>query len=84
MHFVYVIQSIKTGEVYKGLTDNIDRRLTQHMTGKSRSTKSKLPLRLVHVEICSSRTEARVLEKFFKSGFGRETILEIIDNMRMW
>jgi len=44
-----------------------------------------LPLDLIHVEICNTRSEARKLELFFKSGYGREVIEEIINNLtRMW
>lgn len=77
MYYVYVLQSLKTREFYKGLTDNFDRRLSEHLKGKSNSTRNKLPLRIVHVEICKNREEARKLEKFFKSGYGREIIEEI-------
>ena len=77
MYFVYILESLNNDFIYKGLTDNIDRRLNQHFSGKVFSTKRKLPLRLVHVEICKTRVEARKLELFFKSGFGREIIEEI-------
>lgn len=83
MYYVYILQSLKTKEYYKGITNNVERRLTEHLTGKSRTTKKMLPLQLIHVEICQTRPEARVLEKFFKSGFGRE-IIEEIYNERMW
>lgn len=77
MFYVYILQSEKTKEFYKGLTDNPERRIDEHFKGKSLSTRSKLPLKLIHVEICENRREARKLEKFFKSGFGREIIKEI-------
>ncbi len=78
MYFVYILQSLRTGEFYKGITNNIERRFNQHLAGKSPTTKSKLPLRLIHVEICNNRIEAGKLEKFFKSGFGREIINELL------
>lgn len=65
------------GRYYKGITDNIDRRLDEHLRGKCKTTKRMLPINLVHVEICANRQVARELEKFFKSGFGREIISEI-------
>ena len=77
MFFVYIMQSLKTGEFYKGITDNLERRLFQHFNGKSYWSKNRLPLRLVHVEMCVNRSKARDLEKFFKSGYGREIIKEI-------
>ena len=77
IYYLYVLRSLKTKWHYKGITDNLDRRLYQHMSGKSRSTKNYLPLELIHVEICNERNEARNKEKFFKSGYGREIISEI-------
>ena len=44
---------------------------------KLTSRKNKLPLKLVHVEICNNRKKARSIEKYLKSGFGRELIKEI-------
>lgn len=79
MYYVYVLKSLKTGEFYKGLTDNIDRRLQEHFLGKSPSTRFRLPLILIHVELCNDREEAREIEKFFKSGFGREIIQELAE-----
>lgn len=79
MFYVYVLQSLKTGVFYKGLTDNIDRRLKEHESGKSPTTKRLLPVKLVYVEICDNRQAARELEKYFKSGFGREIIKEIAE-----
>ena len=63
--------------LYKGLTGNIDERLSKHFNGKVESTKNRLPMKLIHVEICINRIEARKMEKFFKSGYGREIIKEI-------
>jgi putative endonuclease len=77
MYFVYILRSVKTGEYYKGLTDNFERRLHEHEIGKSLTTKWRLPLEIVHVELCEMRKEARKLEKYFKSGAGREIIEEL-------
>ncbi len=79
MYFVYVLKSIKTGNFYKGLTNNLDRRIEEHSSGKSPTTKTQLPLVLIHVEECLTRAEARDLEKYFKSGYGREIIAEIAE-----
>ena len=84
MFFIYILKSLKTKEFYKGLTNSIERRLKQHFTGKVLFTKNKLPLKLIHVEICSNRNRARIMEKFFKSGYGREIIKEIDGAMLEW
>jgi putative endonuclease len=77
MYFVYIFQSLKTKAFYKGLTDNLDRRLEEHLSGKNQTTKRMLPIKLIHAELSSDRAQARKLEKFFKSGYGREILLEI-------
>jgi len=75
--YVYILKSLKTFEYYKGLTKDVDNRIDQHLNGKVKYTKNKCPLILIHVEICKSRKEARKVEKFFKSGWGREIINEL-------
>ncbi len=83
MHYVYVLFSLRTNSFYKGITNNIDRRTKEHFEAKTAFSKNRLPLKLVHVEICETREDARNLEKFFKSGFGREVIKEIY-HMSEW
>jgi putative endonuclease len=77
MYYVYILK-LSDGRYYKGQTRDIGRRLKQHESGRVESTKSYLPYELVHVEICGSRLDARKLEKYFKSGFGREIIGEFV------
>ena len=77
MHwFTYIIKG-KDGRFYKGLTNNLEKRLYQHTLGQSNTTRHFKDMRLVHVEVCNSRQEARKLENFFKSGFGREILKEL-------
>ena len=80
MFYVYVLKSLKNGLFYKGMTDNIERRFKEHCNGNSKTTKGYLPLELVFVQICDTRIEARKLEKYLKSGYGRETIEVILNS----
>jgi len=77
MWYVYILKSINSGEMYKGLTKDLEDRLKRHFSGRESTTRKMLPLELKHVEICENRIEARKFEKFFKSGFGREILKEI-------
>lgn len=79
MFYVYILL-LSNGILYKGQTENLEKRLSEHFSGNVKTTKNKLPLKLVHVEICSTRKEARRLEKYFKSGFGREIISELVND----
>ncbi|MBU4209902.1 GIY-YIG nuclease family protein [Patescibacteria group bacterium] len=78
MFYVYVLKSQKVKKYYKGLTGDLDKRLRQHYNGKSLTTKRYLPLELVFVQICANRLEAGKLEKYLKSGIGREIMGEIV------
>lgn len=75
-YFVYVIRSIQNNYLYKGMTNNLERRISEHNEGKCFATKKYLPFYLVFVQICENRKEARNLEKYLKSGTGREIIDE--------
>jgi putative endonuclease len=76
--YVYILKG-RNGRFYKGFTNNLERRLYQHESGQNKTTKNMKSFLLTHVEICKTRIEARKLEKFFKSGFGREIIRELFD-----
>ena len=75
-YFVYVLQSEIDGRLYKGQTSNIDKRIIEHNTGKTKSTKGFMPWKLVYLEIFDSRSEAVLREKYFKTGSGREFLKE--------
>jgi putative endonuclease len=70
---------INDNKYYKGYTNNLDRRITEHVNRKTKSIKSYKYIKLIHVEICNSLEKALRLEKYFKSGSGREIINEIAD-----
>lgn len=74
MHYVYIIQSAKTGELYKGSSDNLRTRIEEHNRGEVRSTKHKQPWRLIYYEAFISKKDARREELFLKSGKGRDRI----------
>ena len=71
-HTVYILRSEKDGKRYIGLTSNLERRLTEHNSGKVKSTRNRKPMQLIYREEFASRSEARQREQFFKTGKGRE------------
>jgi putative endonuclease len=75
--FAYILRSSKTGHLYKGHTENISLRLTQHNSGKTKSTKNGAPWTLVYFEVYNTRNEAIEREKYFKSGSGRRFLKEL-------
>ncbi|OGY63932.1 MAG: endonuclease [Candidatus Harrisonbacteria bacterium RIFCSPLOWO2_02_FULL_41_11] len=74
MFYVYILKSLKNGRFYIGSTNNLERRLNEHNSGKSKYTSLTRPFVLIFKEEYLSRSEAMRREKFLKSGRGREWI----------
>ena len=79
--FVYVIQSLKDGSLYTGMSQNPENRLLEHNNKKSTYTSSRVPWEIIYIEECADRLEARKREKYFKSSAGRRFIKKILENL---
>jgi len=77
MFYLYVLRSLKDHNLYIGISKNIEKRLRQHNSGMTKSTKRRRPFRVIYEEKCESRESARSREKYFKSGIGREFLKKI-------
>jgi putative endonuclease len=62
------------------MTNNLDERVHKHNIGYSatKSTKIRGPFELIFAQECLDRLEARELEKYLKSGSGRELRDELL------
>ena len=65
--FVYILQSQVNNSFYKGSTDDLVRRITEHNSGKSFSTKRYLPWKLVWFTTKETKSEAVKLEMKLKN-----------------
>jgi len=74
MYYTYVLRSLKDGRFYKGLTKDIERRINEHNSGKTKSTAPYIPRELVYYEKSDNLHDARKKEKYLKSGAGRAFI----------
>ena len=68
---VYVLRSLSSNLYYVGMTENIERRLSEHNSGKSKFTSGHVPWELVYVEAAESALDARSREKYLKSAAGK-------------
>lgn len=66
MYYVYVLKSAKDDKLYIGSTNDLRRRLSEHNTGKVRSTKSRVPFELRYYEAFHTETNARERELSLK------------------
>lgn len=80
MYYVYVLQSDQDKKFYTGFTEDLDKRVGQHNSGASTSTKERIPLRLVYYEFCLNQRDARKREKYLKTTWGKRYIKNRISN----
>ena len=67
MWFVYILRC-GDGSLYTGITTDLQRRCTQHNTGKaSRYTRSRLPVEIVYNETIATRSLALKRELAIKA-----------------
>ncbi len=66
MFYVYILKTSKGGQLYIGYTNDLRRRLREHMRGGSEYTKHRQPTNLVYYEAYSSEKDARGREKVLK------------------
>ena len=80
-HYVYILQSLKDNRYYIGETRNVEERLGSHNLGKQRSTRNRIPFRLILVEEFPNREEALKREKQIKSWKGGQAFQKLIRGM---
>jgi len=76
--FTYILFSVSLNKFYVGHTNDLDRRLAEHNSGLSKSTKSGIPWNLVYSKNFSSRANAVAFERIIKSLKSRKFIAELI------
>ncbi|MCF7836866.1 GIY-YIG nuclease family protein [Candidatus Gracilibacteria bacterium] len=67
MYFIYILQSEKDQGFYIGQTNNLTKRLSRHNTGQVKSTRNRVPLKIVISEKYETRSDAMRREKYLKS-----------------
>ena len=72
MYRVYLLLSEKDGKFYTGSTDDLKRRIAEHEAGYVKSTVRRQPLKLIYYEACLNEADARVRERYLKSGAGKK------------
>ncbi len=71
-YYIYILYSFKDEKCYIGYTNNIKRRLLEHLDGKSKSTKNRRPFKLIFYEAYINKSDALRREKYFKTNIGKK------------
>ena len=78
MCYVYILRSIKNKKRYIGYTSrDVQVRLNEHNNGSCLWTRQNGPFDLVYADECGNTKEVRQMEKFLKSGQGRQCLDEL-------
>lgn len=84
MFYLYILKSIKNGELYIGSTNDLKRRFSEHNKGKSSSTKCKRPYELIYYEAYKAESDARRRESMlkFRGQARRQLLARIKDTLK--
>ena len=80
MYYVYVLQSLKDNKFYTGFTPNLKKRIERHQRGEIKSTKSRVPLKLIYYEAYLLRDDAVAREKYLKTSMGKRVLKKQLKN----
>jgi putative endonuclease len=75
---VYALQSSVDGRIYVGFSSNVDKRLIEHNSGKTKSTKGFRPWTLIYTIEVEGRENAGKKEVYLKSGIGKEFLKSLV------
>ena len=81
MFTVYAMYSMVDGRIYVGFTSDVNKRVKQHNSGVTKSTKGYRPWKMFYSEPVETREEARIREKYLKSGIGKEFLKSYLERM---
>jgi putative endonuclease len=77
--YIYALISSIDSRIYVGFTKDIEKRLMEHNSGNTISTKGYRPWSLLFVEeLIGTREDARKKEKYYKSGIGKEKLKKMV------
>lgn len=82
MYFVYILESQKDGLNYVGYSSDVQRRLQEHNQGKVGITKNRRPFKLIYFEGYLNQQDATAREKFYKTGWGKNTFKQDISQLQ--
>jgi putative endonuclease len=85
MKFVtYYLESISSGRRYIGASEDLERRVKEHNSGKNKATAPFRPWKILGFVEHDSLSEARLLENKFKKMKSRARVQAYIESEGLW
>lgn len=78
MHYVYVLEDSTTKRLYVGRTNDLKRRLQEHLQGKTYTISRMSNLKLIFYEAFGAKEDSIRREKYFKTSKGKKSLKQII------
>ena len=82
MYYIYVLVSCCGRRTYVGYTKDLAKRLEVPNQGFVKSSKAFRPFRILFIEECKTKGEARKRELYHKSRTGRRRLKEYMSKLR--
>lgn len=76
---MYILESQHNGRLYIGYTNDLERRLGEHNSNQTRSTRNKGPWSLLYAKKGLAKLQAMELERKLKSWKNRKRVLSWIE-----
>jgi putative endonuclease len=77
-YYVYVLESLKTNDLYIGYTVDLRKRLNEHNRRLNFSTKAFVPWQLIHYEAYLNEKDAKRREKYLKTSQGSRLLKRMV------
>ncbi len=78
--YVYLLRSLRTGNMYVGYTRDLKKRFARHNKGLNPATKPYTPWELVYYGAHGNEDDARRREKYLKTTAGRQALKRMLRN----
>jgi len=78
MYTVYVLKD-ENGKLYKGMTNDLERRIKEHQRGKTKTTSLMTNLKIAYTEKYDDFSSARERELYLKTAAGRRFLKTRLD-----
>jgi putative endonuclease len=80
MFYVYILQSLRNGDLYTGFSKDLKTRIKSHFSKDVYTTRRMGDIKLVFYEAYLSEKDARRREKYFKTTKGKRTLKLILED----
>jgi len=78
-YYVYIVKSAKDNGYYIGCTNDLESRLAEHNLGRTKSLKTRLPVKLIYKEAYNTKKEAQTRERQIKGYKGGNSFKKLIE-----